>query len=116
MHYIKVHSDGGSDDSNLEVGMNLPKLRQPQVEGTLGSMIASMHGVKKYITLKVIGQVEGQDIIVLIDPRASHNFIDIEFAKRKDKKIKDFEGFQVSNMNGKLTLVDHLVEKFGVHL
>lgn len=54
VHYIKVHSDGGTDDSNLEVGTNLPKRGQPQIEGTLGSTIASMHGVKKYLTLKVV--------------------------------------------------------------
>lgn len=54
--------------------------------------------------------------MVLINPEASHNFIDTGFAERKDLKIKGFEGFWVSNANGKLTLVDHLVKKFGVRL
>jgi len=30
-----------------------------RAEGTLGSMIASLHGVKKYLTLKVVGQAGG---------------------------------------------------------
>lgn len=86
------------------------------MEGTLGSMIASLHGVKKYLTLKLVGQAEDQDVMVLIDLGASHNFIDTGFAERKDLKIKGFEGFRVSNANGKLTLVDHLVERFGFQL
>lgn len=88
----------------------------PRVEGTLGSMIASLHGVKKYLTLKIVVQASGQDVMILIDPRASHNFIDAGFAKRKNLKTKGFEGFMVSNTNGKLTLVDHIVERFGVRL
>lgn len=50
-----------------------------------------MHSVKKYLTLKVVRQVGGQDVIVLIDPRASHNLINTRFAKRNDLRIKDFE-------------------------
>lgn len=87
----------------------------PRVEGTLGSMIASLHGVKKYLTLKIVGQVGGQDVMLLIDPGASHNFIDASSAE-KNLKTKGFEGFKVSNANGKLTLVDHIIERFGVRL
>lgn len=79
-------------------------------------MIASLHGVKKYLTLKVIGQARGQDVMVLIDTVASHNFIDARFTESKNLKTKGFEGFQVSNTNGKLTLVNHIVERFGVCL
>lgn len=49
--------------------------------------------------------------MVMIDPRASHNFIDINFAEKKDLKIKGFKGFRVSNANDKLTLVDRIVER-----
>jgi len=56
-------------------------------------MVASLHGVKKFLTLKLIGQACGQDIMVMIDLGASHNFIDINFAERKDLKTKGFEGF-----------------------
>lgn len=51
----------------------------------------------------------------LIDLGASHKFIDAGFVK-KNLKTKQFEGFKVSNVNGKLTLVDHIVERFGVRL
>lgn len=36
--------------------------------------------------------------------------------EHKGLRTKDFEGFKVSNANGKLTLVNRIMEKFGVHL
>ena len=82
----------------------------------MGSIVALLHGVKKFLMLKLIGQACGQDVMVMIDSRASHNFIDINFIERKDMNTKDFEGFQVSNANGKLTLVDQIIERLGVKL
>lgn len=52
--------------------------------------------------------------MVLIDPRASYNFIDVRFAAKEDLKIKGFEGFRVSKTNKKLNLVNHTMEKFRV--
>lgn len=49
-------------------------------------------------------------MLVLINPGASLNFIDDKFVEHKGLKTKDFERFQVSNTNGKLTLVDRMVE------
>lgn len=91
MHYIEVKSKRGSDDLDIEVGTDTLDLGPPRVEGTVGSMIASLHGVKEYLTLKVVEWSRGQDVMVLVDPRASHNFIDVGFAK--DLKIKGFKGF-----------------------
>lgn len=79
-------------------------------------MVASLHGVKKFVTLKLVGQACDQDVIVMIDPGASHNFIDINFIERKELKTKGFEGFRVSNANGKLTLVDQVVENLGMRM
>lgn len=105
-----------SDGSDLELGADVDGLESPRVVGTLGSMIASLHGAKKYLTFKVVVQANGHDVLVLIDPGASYNFIDDGFVERKGLKTKDFEGFRVSNANGKLTLVDRIVERFGVRL
>jgi len=115
-HYIEVCSGGESDDSDLEMGADICGLGSPRVAGTLGSMIASLHGVKKYLTLKVIGQARGQDVMVLIDLGTSYNFVDASFVEKKRMRTKAFEGFRVSNANGELTLVDHIVEWFGVRL
>lgn len=89
MHYIEVFLKDDSDDSVLEIGVDT--LNKARAEGTLGSMIASLHGVKKYLTLKVMGQAGGQDVMVLINPRASHNFIDARFVERKNLKAKGFK-------------------------
>lgn len=36
--------------------------------------------------------------------------------KKKCLRTKEFEGFCVTNANGKLTLVDQIVEKFGMRI
>lgn len=116
VHYIEVlpHDD---DDSDLEVHDDVLEHEEtPKEEASLGSMISSLNGAPKYFTLKVIGQAGGQEVMVLIDPDATHNCIDKNFVSKKGIKTKSFEGFRVSNANGKLTLVDQVVEKFGVRL
>jgi len=54
--------------------------------------------------------------MVLINLGVSQNFIDEDFVEKKNLKTKGFEGFIVFNANGKLTLVDHIIERFGVRL
>lgn len=116
MHYIEVLLEDSSEESELELNEGKDDSLLLRAEGMLGSMVASLHGVKKCLTLKLIGQACGQDVMVMIDPGALHNFIDIHFAESKDLKTKGFEGFRVSNANGKLTLVDWVVERLGVKL
>lgn len=36
--------------------------------------------------------------------------------EKKNLKDKGFEGFRISNAKGKLTLVDHIIERFGIRL
>lgn len=79
-------------------------------------MVSSLHGEKKYLTLKVVGKAGKQDVMMFIDLGASHNFIDDGVMEKKGLRTKDFEGFRVSNTNGKLTLVNHIVERLGVRL
>lgn len=43
----------------MDLGGDTMDLGTPRVEGTLGIMIASMNGVKKYLTLKLIKRVGG---------------------------------------------------------
>lgn len=54
--------------------------------------------------------------MVLIDPEAYHNFIGEDFAKKKELQMKGIEGFKVSNTNGKIILVNHIMEMFEVRL
>lgn len=60
MHYIKVLYDYENEDSNLELVMDMfNQTKTPKAKASLGSMISSLNGAKKYHTLKVIGQVDG---------------------------------------------------------
>lgn len=80
VHFIKVHSKESSRESEMDLNEGSYDLQLPCVEGTLGSMVDSLHGVKNFLTLKLIGQACGQDVMVMIDLGASHNFININFA------------------------------------
>lgn len=72
------------DDSNQDLGMDmLDQTEAPKVEASLGSMIASLHGGKKYLMLKVVGKAGGKDVMELIDPKNSHNFIYEGFTEKK---------------------------------
>lgn len=108
--------DGEEDDLDLDISKEILDQEAPKEKTLLGSMIASLHGVKMYLMLKVVGQVDGHDVMVLIDPRASHNFIDEGFVEKKGLKTKWFKRFRVSNTNGKLILVDQIMERFRVIL
>lgn len=55
MHYIEVFLEDELDDSNLEIRVDTLYQDSSQVEGTLGIMVASLHGVKKYLTLNIVG-------------------------------------------------------------
>lgn len=55
MHYIEVCSNAESKDSNMNFRVNMLDQEASKVEGILGSMVASLHNFKKYLTLKVVG-------------------------------------------------------------
>lgn len=55
VHYIEVFLEDEPDDSDLELGADTMELGSPRVEGTIESMITSLHGVKKYLTLNIMG-------------------------------------------------------------
>ena len=87
-----------------------PKNTTSNNKNAIGGMIASLCGVPKYFMLKVKGMATNQEMIVLIDLGATHNFIDEEFVQNKGLKTKEFEVFHITNANGKLTLVDKIME------
>lgn len=90
---MEVCSDAESEEFDPKFGRDTLDRMATKAEGSIGSMIASLHGVKKYLTLKVVGHACGQDVMLLINPGASHNFVDDGFAKRKGLRTKGFEGF-----------------------
>jgi len=85
--------EDSSEELELDPNEEVEDSWSLHAKGTLGSMVASLHGVKNFLTLNLIGQACGLDVMEMIDPRASHNFININFIERKDLKTKSFEGF-----------------------
>lgn len=53
---------------------------------------------------------------MLIDLRATHNFIDEGFVSKKELNTEGFEGFQVTNVNEKIILYEKTMKKFGVKI
>jgi hypothetical protein len=71
---------------------------------TKGGVIATLSGVPKYDTLCIIGIIQGQQAIALIDGGATHNFIDASLVSRRALQTEEFEGFDVAVVDG------HIVE------
>lgn len=62
---------------------------------SLGGVLASSCGIPKFLTLRIRGTVHGQRTFVLVDSRATHNFIDKQLVDTRDLTTIEFEGFSV---------------------
>eukprot|EP00253_Pinus_taeda_P006266 PITA_06266 len=49
--------------------------------------LAALRGVPKYLTLRVQGTVCGQQVSVLVDSAAAHNFIDAQMVERRELSV-----------------------------
>jgi hypothetical protein len=62
--------------------------------------LASISEIPKYNTFRMRGVLQGQNILVLIDGGASHNFIDSSLIQRRHIPTVEFEGFKVEVAGG----------------
>lgn len=60
----------------------------------------SVVGLTSPKTMKVKGRIAGQDVIVMIDPGATHNFISLSTVKKLGIPVDESRGFGVSLGNG----------------
>jgi hypothetical protein len=79
-------------------------------------VIATLFGVPRYDTLMIIGIIQGQCIIFLIDGGATHSFIGISLVARRALQIEEFEGFDVAVANGHMVECLDRVPNLEVHL
>jgi hypothetical protein len=63
-------------------------------------VIATLFGVPRYDTLMIIGIIQGQCIIFLIDGGATHSFIGVSLVARRALQTEQFEGFDVAVVDG----------------
>ena len=59
----------------------------------IGGALAALRGVPKYLMLRVRGTIRGQQVSVLVDSGATHNFIDAQMVERRGIQIESFNGF-----------------------
>ena len=64
------------------------------------SIIASISGVPKFNTFRMIRVLQGQRVTILINGRASHNFIDATWVNRRHLPNVEFDGFLVEVAGG----------------
>jgi hypothetical protein len=70
--------------------------QKPAKEG----VTTTLSGVPRYDTLQIRGTIQGQQVIVLIDGEATHNFIDASLVSRRALQTEEFEGFDVAVADG----------------
>jgi len=98
-HYIEVFSDSDQEDNlELELGRRDCEAhaeRGPPPPPPTGGVLASLHGVPKFLTLRIRGTVQGQRVSILVDSGSTHNFIDAQIIQRQGITIMELEGFSV---------------------
>ena len=60
--------------------------------------------------------MQGQRVTVLVDGRASHNFIDIDMVERRHFPTMDFEGFLVEVAGGRTMACDRYIPQMSLTL
>ena len=76
-HYIEVYSNSEGEDYEQETTEELRAVEEESLQGdTPEGVIATLSGVPRFHTLKVMGVAQGHRVGVLVDGGATHNFID----------------------------------------
>eukprot|EP00253_Pinus_taeda_P011506 PITA_11506 len=106
-HFIEVFSESSGEEDekdDVEAGDSHaaqdPLPPPPPTAGgaafaPTGGALATLRGVPTYLTLRVQGIVRGQQVSVLVDSGATHNFIDAQMVERRGIQTESFDGFSV---------------------
>lgn len=90
MHLIQVVSESDNSEKDSESGSDNEGYETPPEDVTQGGTLATLNGLTTYKTIKVPGSTMGEDVIVLIDGGATHNFIDERLVAKKRLKAEPF--------------------------
>ncbi|KAG8362966.1 hypothetical protein BUALT_BualtUnG0018600 [Buddleja alternifolia] len=92
------------DESDIEETEPIVNSRELEVEEVSQTdfhvSVHAMSGIHDYRTMRVTGHTEGQNIHILIDTGSTHNFLDINAARRLGCKIEETERIPVSVADG----------------
>lgn len=80
----------------------LPDEEEPLAEEEVAAEVSlcSVIGLTNPKTMKIKGEIGGQQVIIMIDPGATHNFISLKTVEQLGIPITKTGGFRVSLGNG----------------
>lgn len=92
---ILMQDDEVMDDESLDAEETTtmerePELRQPEI--SLNSVV----GITSPKTMKLVGEVQGHKVVVMIDPGATHNFVSLETVQKLGITVLPSKEFGVS--------------------
>ncbi|PIN09089.1 hypothetical protein CDL12_18329 [Handroanthus impetiginosus] len=74
--------------------------------------ITSSRGLPSFQTLRLTGNSKGKALHILIDPGATHNFLDIDYAKRLGCKLEHTMPFSVTIAGGQKIVRNYICKGF----
>jgi hypothetical protein len=77
-------------------------------------VIASISGVKRFSTFKIRGFLQGQMVTVIIDGRASYNFIDSTLVNKIHLPTIEFDGFLADVVGGNTMPCDRYIPQMSL--
>ncbi|XP_074328452.1 uncharacterized protein LOC141666362 [Apium graveolens] len=94
---ILLHGDEGDDEisdifEGVPVTDEIPECETVRPEISLNSVV----GITNPKTMKMLGEVMGQKVVVMVDPGATHNFISLEAVEKLGLPLLPSKGFGVS--------------------
>ncbi|KAH9329442.1 hypothetical protein KI387_001550, partial [Taxus chinensis] len=98
VHYIEVFSYYEEEGAKSEEVM--PKHESDEDIDSLDDTLATLSNAPRYHPFCVKGALKGQQVTILIDSGAMHNFIDEGLVARMGLEAEDFKGFKVVVANG----------------
>lgn len=75
------------------------------------SSLATLNSAPQFFTIKVLGKVLNEDVVVLIDGGATHNFVNESFVQKKNIKTTNFAGFNVATGKGEISPCSRVVKQ-----
>nr|BBB05437.1 ORF163 protein [Turritis glabra] len=101
--YMAVDEGDELDEADeAETGKKIEESDEDEVKELLWLSLRSMAGLTTERSMRMRGQIAGQEVIVLIDSGATSNFIAESVAHRCGLQITETRGFGVSIGNGQV--------------
>lgn len=113
---LMEEDDDGSDETGSEPPASPTEERPVEVPLHSEVSLNSVVGLSSPKTMKMRGMIGENEVIVLIDPGATHNFVSLEKVAELNLPVTESGGFGVSLGNGDATKGSGLCENVVLQL